>query len=75
MFLAMSGMFAMFFFNTLYIQQVLGYEPLKAGLAFLPFTAGVMRLGRARVELRAEDRRAAGRRGRDDPDRARAARC
>jgi EmrB/QacA subfamily drug resistance transporter len=42
MFLAMSGMFAMFFFNTLYIQQVLGYGPLKAGLAFLPFTAGVM---------------------------------
>src|SRR5438093_631045 len=27
MFLAMSGMFAMFFFNTLYIQQVLGYGP------------------------------------------------
>ena len=42
MFLAMSGMFAMFFFNTLYIQQVLGYGPLKAGLAFLPFSAGVM---------------------------------
>jgi MFS family permease len=42
MFLAMSGMFAMFFFNTLYIQRVLGYAPLKAGLAFLPFTAGIM---------------------------------
>jgi EmrB/QacA subfamily drug resistance transporter len=42
MFLAMSGMFAMFFFNTLYIQRVLGYGPLEAGLAFLPFTAGVM---------------------------------
>jgi EmrB/QacA subfamily drug resistance transporter len=41
-FLAMSGMFAMFFFNTLYIQQVLGYGPLEAGLAFLPFTAGIM---------------------------------
>jgi MFS family permease len=35
-------MFAMFFFNTLYIQRVLGYGPLKAGLAFLPFTAGIM---------------------------------
>jgi MFS family permease len=32
----------MFFFNTLYIQQVLGYGPLEAGLAFLPFTAGIM---------------------------------
>ncbi len=42
MLLAMSGMFAMFFFNTLYIQRVLGYGPLEAGLAFLPFTAGIM---------------------------------
>jgi EmrB/QacA subfamily drug resistance transporter len=42
MFLAMSGMFAMFFFNTLYIQRVLGYGPLKAGLAFLPFSLGIM---------------------------------
>src|SRR4051795_13132924 len=42
MFLVASGIFAMFFFNTLYIQRVLGYGPLKAGLAFLPFTAGIM---------------------------------
>ncbi|MGZ4333608.1 MAG: MFS transporter [Gaiellaceae bacterium] len=42
MLLAMSGMFAMFFFNTLYIQRVLGFGPLKAGLALLPFTAGIM---------------------------------
>jgi EmrB/QacA subfamily drug resistance transporter len=42
MFLAMSGMFAMFFFNTLYIQRVLGYGPLEAGVAFLPFSAGIM---------------------------------
>jgi EmrB/QacA subfamily drug resistance transporter len=42
MFLVASGMFAMFFFNTLYIQRVLGYGPLKAGVAFLPFTAGIM---------------------------------
>ena len=40
MLLVASGMFAMFFFNTLYIQRVLGFGPLKAGLAFLPFTAG-----------------------------------
>jgi EmrB/QacA subfamily drug resistance transporter len=31
--------FAMWFFLTLYLQQVLGYSPLKAGLAFLPMTA------------------------------------
>jgi len=42
MFLVASGLFAMFFFNTLYIQRVLGYGPLKAGFAFLPFTAGIM---------------------------------
>jgi EmrB/QacA subfamily drug resistance transporter len=42
MFLAFSGMFAMFYFNTLYIQEVLGFHPLKAGLSFLPFTAGIM---------------------------------
>jgi EmrB/QacA subfamily drug resistance transporter len=42
MFLVASGLFAMFFFNTLYLQRVLGYGPLRAGLAFLPFTAGIM---------------------------------
>jgi predicted MFS family arabinose efflux permease len=42
MFLAFSGMFAMFFFNTLYIQKILGFAPLKAGVSFLPFTAGIM---------------------------------
>jgi predicted MFS family arabinose efflux permease len=42
MFMVASGLFAMFFFNSLYIQRVLGYGPLKAGLAFLPFTAGIM---------------------------------
>src|SRR5207248_1656504 len=42
MLLVASGLFAMFFFNTLYIQRVLGYGPLKAGLAFLPFSAGII---------------------------------
>ena len=42
MFLVASGLFAMFFFNTLYLQRVLGYSPLEAGLAFLPFTAGII---------------------------------
>ena len=36
-----SGLFAMFFFNTLYIQRVLEFSPLQAGLAFLPFTVGI----------------------------------
>jgi EmrB/QacA subfamily drug resistance transporter len=33
-----AGMFAMFLYLTLYIQGVLGYEPLEAGLRFLPMT-------------------------------------
>jgi EmrB/QacA subfamily drug resistance transporter len=37
-----SGIFAMFFFNTLYIQRVLGFSPIQAGIAFLPFTAGII---------------------------------
>jgi EmrB/QacA subfamily drug resistance transporter len=37
-----SGMFSMFFFASLYVQELLGYSPLKAGLAFLPVTAGIM---------------------------------
>ena len=42
MFLVAAGLFAMFFFNTLYLQRVLGYSALEAGLAFLPFTAGII---------------------------------
>ena len=37
-----AGMFAMFYFLGLYIQQVLGYSPLKSGFAFLPFSAGIV---------------------------------
>jgi EmrB/QacA subfamily drug resistance transporter len=33
-----SSMFAMFLYLTLYIQDVLGYSPLQAGLRFLPIT-------------------------------------
>jgi EmrB/QacA subfamily drug resistance transporter len=42
MLLVASGMFAMFFFNSLYVQRVLGYSPIKAGLAFLPVTFGIV---------------------------------
>src|SRR6059058_5151368 len=34
-------MFAMWFFLTLYMQNVLGYSPLAAGLAFVPQTAAI----------------------------------
>ena len=32
------GMFGMFFLGALYLQQILGYDPLEVGLAFLPST-------------------------------------
>ncbi|MDX6287071.1 MAG: hypothetical protein QOG53_2556 [Frankiales bacterium] len=40
--LATLGMFATFLFLTFYFQGVLGWTPLKAGFAFLPFPLGVI---------------------------------
>jgi predicted MFS family arabinose efflux permease len=40
--LVASGMFGMFFFASLYVQEILGYSPLKAGRAFLPVTGGIV---------------------------------
>ena len=42
MLLVASAMFGMFFFASLYVQEILGYSPLKAGLAFLPVTVGIV---------------------------------
>ena len=36
-----SGMFAFFFFATLYLQQILGFGPIEAGVAFLPFAVSI----------------------------------
>lgn len=36
-----TGMYGMFFFGTLYLQQVLGYDAFQTGLAFLPQTLTV----------------------------------
>jgi EmrB/QacA subfamily drug resistance transporter len=35
-----SGLYAMFFFLSLYMQSVLGYSPSHTGVAYLPLTAG-----------------------------------
>jgi MFS family permease len=37
-----ASMFAMFYFLGIYIQGIMGYSPLKAGFAFLPFSVGIM---------------------------------
>ncbi|RNL73142.1 MFS transporter [Streptomyces sp. I6] len=34
-----AAMFGMFFFLTLFVQNVLGFSPLRAGLSFLPVSA------------------------------------
>jgi EmrB/QacA subfamily drug resistance transporter len=38
MLLLAAALFGVFFFCTLYLQQVLGYNALKSGVAFLPLT-------------------------------------
>ncbi len=37
-----AAMFAMFYFLSLFVQDVMGYSPLKTGFAFLPFSAGIV---------------------------------
>ena len=67
----MAGMFSMFFFASIYVQNILGYSALTTGLAFLPVTAGIMigataaqqlvpRIGVRRVVLTAMPLAAAG---------------
>jgi EmrB/QacA subfamily drug resistance transporter len=40
--LAGSGVFGVFLFLTYYLQQNLGFSPLKTGIAFLPMTAVIV---------------------------------
>ncbi|HEX9481696.1 MAG TPA: MFS transporter, partial [Solirubrobacteraceae bacterium] len=39
--IAIAGFYSMFFFVTLYMQNVLGYSPIQAGSAYLPVTLGL----------------------------------
>jgi predicted MFS family arabinose efflux permease len=39
--IAMAGFYAMFFFVTLYMQNVLGFSQIQAGAAYVPTTFGV----------------------------------
>jgi EmrB/QacA subfamily drug resistance transporter len=42
MLMVAAGLFAMFYFASLYQQEILGFGPLKAGFAFVPFTGGII---------------------------------
>ncbi|MFG2606230.1 MFS transporter [Streptomyces sp. NPDC048514] len=41
MLLVGAGMFAMYYFLTLYMQQVLGFSAMRTGLAYLPLSLGM----------------------------------
>jgi EmrB/QacA subfamily drug resistance transporter len=42
MLLTGAGMLSMFYFLTLYIQEVRGDSPVRAGLAYLPYVVGIL---------------------------------
>jgi EmrB/QacA subfamily drug resistance transporter len=55
-----AGMFGVFLFLTYYLQQTLGFSPLKTGLAFLPMMAVLMptaAIGQTRLVPRFGSRR------------------
>jgi predicted MFS family arabinose efflux permease len=39
--IAQAGFYSMFFFVTLYMQNVPGFSPIEAGTAYIPVTIGV----------------------------------
>jgi EmrB/QacA subfamily drug resistance transporter len=46
-----AALFSMFFFISLYMQQVLGYSALKAGLSYLPLALGIIAAAGAASQL------------------------
>jgi EmrB/QacA subfamily drug resistance transporter len=49
--LLVAGMFGMFFFLTQFVQEILGFSPLVAGVAFLPLTVTVFAVSRLAPRL------------------------
>lgn len=61
MLLVAAGMFAMFYFNSLYVRQILGYSPIRTGLAFLPVALCIgLGAGLSQVSVKKVGVRAAG---------------
>ena len=53
------SVFAMWYFVSLYLQQVLGFSPIETGLAFLPMTVCISSPRRSPARLSAASARAA----------------
>jgi len=49
--LLVAGMFGMFFFLTQFVQEVLGFSPLRAGIAFVPMTGALFAVSRLAPRL------------------------
>ena len=49
--LLVAGMFGMFYFLTQFVQDVLGFSPLRAGISFLPMTAALFAVSRLSPRL------------------------
>jgi EmrB/QacA subfamily drug resistance transporter len=49
--LLVAGMFGMFFFLTQFLQDILGFSPLRTGVAFLPMTIMLFAVSRAAPRL------------------------
>jgi EmrB/QacA subfamily drug resistance transporter len=49
--LIVAGMFGMFFFLTQFVQEILGFSPLRAGISFLPMTAALFGVSRLAPRL------------------------
>jgi len=49
--LLVAGMFGMFFFLTQFLQDILGFSPLRAGVAFLPLTITLFAVSRVAPRL------------------------
>jgi EmrB/QacA subfamily drug resistance transporter len=49
--LLIAGMFGMFFFLTQFLQEILGFSPLRAGVAFLPMSAALFAMSRLAPRL------------------------
>ena len=60
-----ASLFSMFFFISLYMQNVLGYSAIKAGLSYLPLAVSIIVAAGIASQLVTQDRLQAGARRRD----------